>query len=80
MKLQRLIAAVALLGAGMVALLPGLAAAQDKKLLRIHTAGPADIGVDPMMFAWQFAMYVNASPTRSRSRCSPTASSASRAR
>ncbi len=59
MKLQRLIAVVALLGAGMVAMLPGLAVAQDKKLLRIHTAGSDDIGTDPMMFAWEFAMYVN---------------------
>jgi tripartite ATP-independent transporter DctP family solute receptor len=33
--------------------------AQDKKLLRIHTAGSDDIGTDPMMLAWTFAAYVN---------------------
>ena len=59
MRLHRLIAVSALLVAGVVALQPGPAVAQEKKLLRIHTAGSDDIGTDPMMFAWVFAMYVN---------------------
>ena len=39
-----------------------LAAAQTpaKKLIRIHTAGPADLGVDNTMLAHQFLTYVNA--------------------
>jgi len=36
------------------------AAAQGKKLVRIHTAGPADLGVDNTMLAHQFMTYVNA--------------------
>lgn len=39
---------------------PANAQAQAKKLLRIHTAGPNDIGVDNTMMAWIFASYVNA--------------------
>ncbi len=43
---------------------PGLAQAQapaaSKKLIRIHTAGPADLGVDNTMLAHQFMTYVNA--------------------
>ncbi len=39
----------------------GPAAAQSaKKLVRIHTAGPADLGVDNTMLAHQFMTYVNA--------------------
>ncbi len=39
----------------------GPAAAQAaKKLVRIHTAGPADLGVDNTMMAHQFMTYVNA--------------------
>lgn len=39
----------------------GPAAAQAaKKLVRIHTAGPADLGVDNTMLAHQFMTYVNA--------------------
>lgn len=49
---------VAVLGAA----LPSPAAAQSagKKLIRIHTAGPNDLGVDNTMLAHQFASYVNA--------------------
>ncbi len=36
------------------------APAQAKKLIRIHTAGPADLGVDNTMLAHQFMTYVNA--------------------
>jgi tripartite ATP-independent transporter DctP family solute receptor len=36
------------------------AQAQTKKLVRIHTAGPADLGVDNTMLAHQFMTYVNA--------------------
>jgi tripartite ATP-independent transporter DctP family solute receptor len=35
------------------------AEAQQKKVVRIHTAGPADIGVDNTMLAWVFMNYVN---------------------
>ena len=45
-----------------LALTVGLPAAQaqTKKLVRIHTAGPADLGVDNTMLAHQFMTYVNA--------------------
>ncbi len=39
---------------------PALAQAPAKKLIRIHTAGPADLGVDNTMMAHQFMTYVNA--------------------
>ncbi len=37
-----------------------IAQAPSKKLVRIHTAGPADLGVDNTMLAHQFMTYVNA--------------------
>lgn len=52
-----------ILAAGMLALAaawPAVAQAQAKKLVRIHTAGPADLGVDNTMLAHQFMTYVNA--------------------
>ena len=53
-------AALALVLAGSL-LAAGPAAAQAaKKLVRIHTAGPADLGVDNTMLAHQFMTYVNA--------------------
>ena len=58
MKRSFLIGAAALLT--VVALLPATAFAQTKKLVRIHTAGPADLGVDNTMLAHQFMTYVNA--------------------
>jgi tripartite ATP-independent transporter DctP family solute receptor len=64
MRIGKLIAVSALLGAAAMALAPLHAQAQEKKLLRIHTAGSDDVGTDPMMFAWSFASYVNSfSPT-----------------
>jgi TRAP-type transport system periplasmic protein len=39
---------------------PVAAQAPTKKLIRIHTAGPADLGVDNTMLAHQFMTYVNA--------------------
>jgi TRAP-type transport system periplasmic protein len=39
---------------------PVAAQAPAKKLVRIHTAGPADLGVDNTMLAHQFMTYVNA--------------------
>jgi TRAP-type transport system periplasmic protein len=39
---------------------PVAAQAPAKKLIRIHTAGPADLGVDNTMLAHQFMTYVNA--------------------
>jgi len=44
----------------LVTALPATAQAPAKKLVRIHTAGPADLGVDNTMLAHQFATYVNA--------------------
>ena len=58
MKRSFLIGAAALLIAS--ALLPATGFAQTKKLVRIHTAGPADLGVDNTMLAHQFMTYVNA--------------------
>jgi tripartite ATP-independent transporter DctP family solute receptor len=43
-----------------IAAASGPATAQTKKLVRIHTAGPADLGVDNTMMAHQFMTYVNA--------------------
>lgn len=40
--------------------LPAAAQAPAKKLVRIHTAGPGDLGVDNTMLAHQFMTYVNA--------------------
>jgi TRAP-type transport system periplasmic protein len=40
--------------------LPAVAQAPAKKLVRIHTAGPNDLGVDNTMLAHQFMTYVNA--------------------
>ena len=42
------------------AALPAVAQAPAKKLIRIHTAGPADLGVDNTMLAHQLMTYVNA--------------------
>ena len=56
----------ALIGVALAALAAMPAAAQNpaqtpaKKLVRIHTAGPADLGVDNTMLAHQFMTYVNA--------------------
>jgi tripartite ATP-independent transporter DctP family solute receptor len=44
----------------LAATLPAAAQAPAKKLIRIHTAGPADLGVDNTMLAHQFMTYVNA--------------------
>jgi tripartite ATP-independent transporter DctP family solute receptor len=44
----------------LAAALPAAAQAPAKKLVRIHTAGPADLGVDNTMLAHQFMTYVNA--------------------
>jgi len=44
-------------------LLPASAQAPAKRLLRIHTAGPADLGVDNTMLATEFANLVNAEST-----------------
>ena len=44
----------------LAAALPALAQAPAKKLVRIHTAGPNDLGVDNTMLAHQFMTYVNA--------------------
>lgn len=58
MLLRRGLTALALIAVALTGMAQG-AHAQDKKLLRIHTAGSDDIGTDPMMLAWTFAAYVN---------------------
>ena len=78
--MPRLVRALAALALACAVATPVAAQAPAKKLVRIHTAGPADLGVDNTMMAHQFMTYVNANRRRSRSRCSRTASSASRAR
>jgi tripartite ATP-independent transporter DctP family solute receptor len=50
---------VASLALGVLALAATPADAQTKKVVRIHTAGPNDIGVDNTMLAWVFMNYVN---------------------
>jgi tripartite ATP-independent transporter DctP family solute receptor len=52
--------ALAILTVALAAALPAVAQAPAKKLVRIHTAGPADLGVDNTMLAHQFMTYVNA--------------------
>jgi len=52
--------ALAILTVALAATLPAAAQAPAKKLVRIHTAGPADLGVDNTMLAHQFMTYVNA--------------------
>jgi tripartite ATP-independent transporter DctP family solute receptor len=42
---------------------PAAAQTPAKRLVRIHTAGPADLGVDNTMLAHQFMTYVNANST-----------------
>jgi tripartite ATP-independent transporter DctP family solute receptor len=57
MTLTRKLTIALVLGALALATSPAMA--QTKKLVRIHTAGPADIGVDNTMLAWVFMNYVN---------------------
>ena len=58
--MHRLLRATVALTMVCLGALPLSAAAQGKKLVRIHTAGPADLGVDNTMLAHQFMTYVNA--------------------
>jgi TRAP-type transport system periplasmic protein len=46
--------------ASLLVAVPAWAQAPAKKLIRIHTAGPDDLGVDNTMLAHQFMTYVNA--------------------
>jgi TRAP-type transport system periplasmic protein len=57
--MHRFIRAALALALAFTAALPVAAQAQTKKLVRIHTAGPADLGVDNTMLAHQFMTYVN---------------------
>ena len=57
MTLTRKLTTALVLGALALAASPAMA--QTKKLVRIHTAGPSDIGVDNTMLAWVFMNYVN---------------------
>ena len=45
---------------GITIVAPAVAQTAGKRLVRIHTAGPNDLGVDNTMMAHQFATYVNA--------------------
>ncbi len=57
MKYGKLLVSVAMTAVLALGALP--AEAQTKKIMRIHTAGPNDIGVDNTMLAWVFTNYVN---------------------
>ena len=62
--MHTLVRAAAALALALAVAVPAAAQAPAKKLVRIHTAGPADLGVDNTMMAHQFMTYVNAnSPT-----------------
>ena len=58
--MHRILRAAMALAFTLAAALPAAAQAPAKKLIRIHTAGPADLGVDNTMLAHQFMTYVNA--------------------
>jgi len=58
--MHRILRAALALAVGLSMALPAVVPAQTKKLVRIHTAGPADLGVDNTMMAHQFMTYVNA--------------------
>jgi TRAP-type transport system periplasmic protein len=58
--MNRILHGLTLLLLTLVAALPAVAQAPAKKLIRIHTSGPADLGVDNTMLAHQFMTYVNA--------------------
>jgi tripartite ATP-independent transporter DctP family solute receptor len=62
--MHRTLRAALALAFALGAVLPAAAQVPAKRLLRIHTAGPADVGVDNTMLATEFANLVNAaSPT-----------------
>lgn len=58
--MHRTLRAVMALVLALFAAQPAAAQTPAKKLVRIHTAGPADLGVDNTMLAHQFMTYVNA--------------------
>lgn len=58
--MHRFLQALVVSCAALVLALPAAAQAPAKKLVRIHTAGPNDLGVDNTMMAHQFMTYVNA--------------------
>jgi len=58
--MQRIVSALIVSLLALTTALPAVAQAPAKKLIRIHTAGPADLGVDNTMLAHQFMTYVNA--------------------
>jgi len=58
--MHRTLRAALALAVGLSLVLPAVVQAQAKKLVRIHTAGPGDLGVDNTMMAHQFMTYVNA--------------------
>ena len=58
--MARILRAVLGLALLLSAAIPAVAQTPTKKLVRVHTAGPADLGVDNTMLAHQFMTYVNA--------------------
>ena len=58
--MHRILRASMALLLALAAALPAAAQTPAKKLVRIHTAGPTDLGVDTTMLAHQFMSYVNA--------------------
>ena len=58
--MHRFLQALLISSAALALALPVAAQAPAKKLVRIHTAGPNDLGVDNTMMAHQFMTYVNA--------------------
>ncbi len=58
--MHRFVRALALSVVSLAIAAPAAAQSSSKKPIRIHTAGPADLGVDNTMMAHQFMTYVNA--------------------
>src|ERR1041384_4497167 len=69
--MHRLLRAAVALTVVCLGTLPLDVAAQGKKLVRIHTAGPADLGVDNTMLAHQFMTYVTATSDSSEVKLFP---------
>ena len=58
--MRQILKALLVSSAALALALPAAAQAPAKRLVRIHTAGPNDLGVDNTMLAHQFMTYVNA--------------------
>lgn len=58
--MNRFVRSLAIFPAVLLAAALAVAQTPPKKLIRIHTSGPSDLGVDTTMLAHQFMTYVNA--------------------